>query len=154
MKGILKEFREFALKSSFFDVAIGIFIGAGLTPVATSFVKDIMMPVLGYFVGRVDFMNLFFVIQEGNNPGPYVTLELAKKAGAITVNYGVFINTTISFLMISWVAFWLVKLINRIKNKEQSTESVIETPTTKECQYCFSKISVKATKCSACTADL
>jgi large conductance mechanosensitive channel len=153
MRKIFDEFKQFALKSSFFEIAIGIFIGAGLTPVATSLIKDVVMPFVGYLLGDVDFTNLIYVLREGSPVGPYLTLVDAKKAAAITVNYGAFINTVLSFFMISWIAFWVVRLSNSLKAKELAAVEEVE-PTTKECGFCFSTINIAATRCPQCTSEL
>lgn len=150
---IWKEFREFALRGSFVEVAIGVFVGAGLTPVAAALINDIVMPFLSYALGRVDFVDMFLVLREGQPLGPYTTLEAAKKAGAVTVNYGQFINRVFSFFMISWVAFWVVKGINRVKRRTEA-DATTDEASTKVCQFCLSVVPVKASRCHACTSNL
>lgn len=117
---MLKEFKEFAMKGSVFDMAIGIIIGGAFTPIVKSLVDDILMPVIGLFMGDVDFSNMFVVLKEGTDgASPYATLELAQEAGAVTVNYGIFINTVVTFLIIAFVVFMMVRNINRWKQEEE-----------------------------------
>ncbi len=153
MRSILNEFREFALRSSFVEIAIGIFVGAGLTPVANSLIKDLVMPLLGSLIGNVDFSDLFYVLKQGTPIGPYVTADAARNAGAVTLNYGLFINSVFSFLTISWVAFWVLKLINRLKRKTES-QGVTKDSSTKVCEHCLTVIPIKAKKCHACTSEV
>lgn len=150
---VWKEFREFALRSSFVEVAIGIFVGAGLTPVAAALIHDVAMPLLSFLLGEADFVDMFIVLREGQPGSPYITLEAAKKAGAITVNYGNFLNKVVSFFMIAWVAFWVVKAVNRSKRKTESNART-EEASTKVCQYCITVVPVKASRCPACTSEL
>jgi large conductance mechanosensitive channel len=143
-----KEFKEFALKGSVLDMAIGIIIGAAFAPIVKSLVDDIIMPPIGLFLGGVDFTNLFAVVREGTPGGPYASLETAKAAGAVTVNYGVFANTVVTFLIISLAIFMMVKVINRWRAGEA------EEPTTRECPQCLSTIPIKARRCSQCTMEV
>jgi len=148
---MLKEFKEFALRGNVLDMAIGIIIGAAFGTIVTSMVNDVLMPPIGLLLGRVDFANLFFVIKEGTTAGPYDTVEIAKQAGAVTINYGLFINKIISFLIVAWCVFIIIKGMNKLKKKEEVKPA---DPTTKECPYCLSVIPIKATRCGHCTADL
>ncbi len=117
---MLKEFREFAMKGSVLDMAIGIIIGGAFTPIVKSLVDDILMPVIGLLMGDVDFSNMFVVLKEGAEAtGPYATLELAQEAGAVTMNYGLFINTVITFLIVAFAVFMMVRNINRWKKEEE-----------------------------------
>ena len=143
-----KEFKEFALKGSVLDMAIGISIGAAFAPIVKSLVDDIIMPPIGLMLGGVDFTNLFAVVREGAPGAPYASLEAAKAAGAVTVNYGVFVNTLITFLIISFAIFLMVKVINRWRAGED------EEPTTRECPQCLSAIPIQARRCSACTMEV
>jgi large conductance mechanosensitive channel len=143
-----KEFKEFALKGSVLDMAIGIIIGAAFAPIVKSLVDDIIMPPIGLLLGGVDFTNLFAVVREGSPGAPYVSLEAAKAAGAVTVNYGVFANTLITFLIIAFAIFLMVKVINRWRAGEE------EDPTTRECPHCLTAIPIKARRCSACTMEV
>jgi len=141
-----KEFKNFVMHGNAMELAIGIIIGVAFSAIINSLVNDIIMPPIGLALGRVDFVNLFAVLKEGSVPGPYLSLEAAKAAGAITVNYGFFINTIISFILIALVIFFIVKAINNYKKKEASL--------TKTCPYCFTMIDIKATKCPNCTSGL
>ncbi|MFH1197835.1 MAG: large conductance mechanosensitive channel protein MscL [bacterium] len=148
---MLKEFKEFAMRGNVLDMAVGIIIGAAFGTIVTSLVSDVIMPPIGLLLGKVDFANLFFVIKTGATPGPYDTVELAQKAGAVTINYGIFINKIISFLIVAWCVFMIIKGMNKLKKKEEVKPA---DPTTKECPHCLSVIPIKATKCGHCTADL
>ena len=149
---MLKEFKEFAMRGNVVDMAVGIIIGAAFGTIVKSLVDDVIMPPIGLLLGNVDFSNLFLVLKEGSKqPGPYLALANAKTAGAVTLNYGVFINTVISFLIVAFAVFLLIRSINRLKRIEEVPPP---PPTTKECPYCFSAIPIKATKCAHCTAEL
>lgn len=149
---MLKEFKEFAMRGNVVDMAVGIIIGAAFGTIVTSLVADILMPPVGLLLGNIDFANLFIVLKEGAKAsGPYASLAAAKAAGAVTINYGLFINTIISFLIVAFAVFLLVRSINRLKRQEEVPPPV---PTTKECSHCFSAIPIKATRCPHCTSDL
>lgn len=141
---MLKEFKEFAMRGNVLDMAIGIVIGAAFGRVITSFVEDILMPPLGRLVGRVDFSNLFVSL----NGQHYDTLAAAKAAGAPTVNYGLFLNTIITFIIVAFAIFLLVRQVNRFKPKPAAP------PATKECPRCGMAIPLKASKCPHCTSEL
>ena len=143
-----KEFKEFALTGSVMDMAIGIIIGAAFSPIIKSLVDDIIMPPIGLLLGGVDFNNLFMVVREGSPGGPYATLEAAQAASAVTVNYGLFINTIITFLIISFAIFLMVKMINRWRAEEPAEA------TTRECPQCLSTIPFKARRCASCTMEV
>jgi large conductance mechanosensitive channel len=145
---MLKEFKEFAMKGNVIDMAVGIIIGAAFGTIIKSLVDDILMPPLGLLLGNVDFSNIFYVIKEGKAAGPYVNLAAAKAAGAVTVNPGIFINTIISFLIVAFSVFLVIKNVNRMKKEPQPD------PTTKDCPICFTAIPVKATRCPNCTSEL
>ena len=115
---MLKEFKEFAMRGNVVDMAVGIIIGAAFGKIVESLVKDLIMPPIGMLLGKVDFANLFVVLREGSNPGPYLSVDAAQKAGAVTFNYGVFINTCISFIIVAFAVFMLIRAINRLKQKE------------------------------------
>jgi len=115
---MLKEFREFAVRGNVVDMAVGIIIGAAFGKIVDSLVKDLIMPPIGLLLGKVDFANLFVVLREGAQAGPYLTVEAAQKAGAVTFNYGTFINTTISFVIVAFAVFLLIRAINRLKKEE------------------------------------
>ncbi|MFB3924771.1 MAG: large conductance mechanosensitive channel protein MscL [Syntrophales bacterium] len=148
---MLKEFKEFAMKGNVVDMAVGIIIGAAFGTIVKSLVDDVIMPPIGLLLGNVDFSNLFLVLKTGKIAGPYATLADAKAAGAVTLNYGLFANTIISFLIVAFAVFLLIKQINLLKRKEVEAPAA---PTTKECPFCFSVIPLKATRCPYCTAEL
>lgn len=148
---MLKEFKEFALKGNVLDMAVGIIIGAAFGTIVNSLVADIIMPPIGLLLGKVDFSNLFLILKEGLVSPPYATIADAKKAGAVTLNYGIFINAITSFLIIAIAIFFLVKNINRLKREKEAPPS---EPTTKECPYCLLAVPLKAVRCPHCTSDL
>lgn len=153
MKGIFLEFKKFAMRGNVMDMAVGIIIGAAFGKIVDSLVKDVIMPPLGLVLGKVDFANLFFVLKDGAKvSSPYESLDAATKAGAITLNVGTFMNTIISFMIVAFAVFLLIKFMNKLQEKMEHAEKT--EPTTKECPYCCSKIALAAVKCSACTADL
>ncbi len=117
---MLKEFREFAVKGNVVDMAVGIIIGAAFGKIVDSLVKDLIMPPVGLLLGKVDFANLFVVLRPGSVPGPYLTVDAAQKAGAVTFNYGAFINTMIAFIIVAFAVFLLVRAINRLRRQEQA----------------------------------
>jgi large conductance mechanosensitive channel len=147
---MLKGFRDFVMRGNVIDLAVAVIIGAAFTKIVNSLVEDIIMPPIGLLLGNVDFSNLFVVLKEGSKAAaPYATLAEAKAAGAVTLNYGLFLSTVVSFLIVAFVVYMMVRSVARIGPKK------VEAPaTTKECPYCLSKIPIKATKCAFCTADL
>lgn len=148
---MLKEFKEFAIKGSFVDMAVGIIIGAGFGAIVKSLVEDIIMPPIGVLLGNVDFSNLFFILKHGAAAGPYASIAEAQKAGAVTVNYGLFLNTVISFIIVAFSVFLLVKSINKLRRQEEIPQG---EPLTKECPLCLLSIPAKAVKCGHCGSDL
>ena len=147
---MLKEFKEFAMKGNVVDMAVGIIIGAAFGTIVTSLVNDVIMPPIGLLLGNVDFSNMFAVLKEGAKaPGPYASVAAAKAAGATTLNYGIFINTIVNFVIVAFAIFLLIKAINQMKRKEAAPP-----PAMKDCPYCLSKIPIKATRCLACTSEL
>lgn len=147
---MFKEFKEFAMRGNVVDMAVGIVIGAAFGTIVQSFVKDILMPPIGLLLGNVDFANLFVVLKEGAQAGPFATIADAQAAGAVTWNYGMFINTIISFLIVAFAVFLVIKSLNNLKRQEEAPPA---EPTTKECPFCFSTIPIKATRCPACTSQ-
>ena len=147
---MFKEFKEFAVRGNVVDMAVGIIIGASFGTIVNSFVSDIIMPPIGLLLSNVDFSSLFMVLKEGKVAGPYASLADARTAGAVTVNYGVFMNAIISFLIVAFAVFLLVRNINRLKKEEKVPPA---TPATKECPYCLSVIPVKAVRCAHCTSE-
>jgi len=148
---MLAEFKKFAMRGNVVDMAVGIIIGAAFGTIVKSLVADILMPPIGMLLGNVDFTNLFIILKDGATAGPYETLDLAREAGAVTINIGVFINTIISFIIVAFAVFLVIRNINKLKAKEEEPPA---EPTTKECPHCFSTIPIKATRCGFCTSDL
>lgn len=148
---MLKEFKEFALKGNVLDMAIGIIIGGAFGPIIRSLVDDIIMPPIGLLLGRVDFANIYVVLKAGKVAGPYASLAEAKAAGAVTMNPGVFVNTVISFIIVAFCVFLVVKGMNRLRRQQQAPAPA---PTAKECPHCFTSIPLKATRCPNCTSQL
>jgi large conductance mechanosensitive channel len=142
---MFKEFKEFAMKGSVLDLAVGVVIGAAFGKITSSFVADILMPPLSLLLGHVNFTNLFVTLSGGS----FATLEEAKKAGAVTLNYGLFLGTVLDFVCIAFAVFLLVKQVNRMRRPAPAPPV-----TTKDCPYCTSAIPLKATRCPQCTADL
>jgi len=143
---MLEEFKKFAMRGSVIDLAVGVIIGTAFGAIVHSLVNDIIMPPMGLLLGKVDFSNLFI-----NLTGtPYASLAEAKAAGAATINYGLFINTVINFLIIAFVLFLLIRQVNRWTTKPAPPAA----PTTKECPFCFTAIPIKATRCPNCTSEL
>jgi large conductance mechanosensitive channel len=145
---MLKEFKEFAMRGNVLDMAVGIIIGAAFGTIIGTMVSEVLMPPIGLLLGNVDFSNLFIVLKEGKTAGPYATVAAAKGAGAVTLNYGLFLNTVVNFLIIAFAIFFVVRGMNTLKKKEKAQ------PTTKECPHCLSTIPIKATRCGHCTSEL
>lgn len=143
---MLKEFKEFAMKGNVLDMAIGIIIGAAFGKIISSMVSDILMPPIGMLMGKVDFSSLFITL----TGQPFPSLAAAKAAGAPTINYGVFLQTVLDFVIVAFVIFMLVKQVNRFKKPDAPPSP----PTTKPCPYCLSEIPFKATRCSHCASDV
>jgi len=142
---MLKDFKDFAMRGNVVDMAVGIVIGAAFGKIIASFVEDVLMPPLGRLIGKVDFSNMFISLS-----GPhYDTLAASKAAGAATINYGVFLNTVINFLIVAFAIFLLIRQVNRIRRPAPAA-----APSTKECPYCLSAVALKATRCPHCTSEL
>ena len=149
---MFKDFKEFAMRGNVVDMAIGIVIGAAFGTIVKSFVDDVLMPPIGLLLGNVDFSNLFVTLKEGAKAaGPYASLAAAKAAGAVTLNLGLFINTIISFIIIAFAVFLVIKGINRMKREKEAPAA---EPTTKECPFCFTTIPIQASRCPHCTSQL
>jgi large conductance mechanosensitive channel len=144
---MLKEFKEFAMRGNVLDLAVGLVIGAAFGKIVSSFVADILMPPIGLLLGKVDFSNLFISLSGGS----YESLAKAKAAGAPTVNYGIFLNTILDFVIVAFAVFLLVRQVNRLKREPEKAPA---TPTTKTCTYCLSTIPLKASRCPNCTSQL
>ncbi|NHQ60339.1 large-conductance mechanosensitive channel protein MscL [Chlorobium sp. BLA1] len=152
---MLKEFKEFAVKGNVVDMAVGIIVGGAFGSIVTTLVSEVLMPPLGLLLGGVDFSNLYIVLKEGAKAGPYSALLDAKAAGAVTINYGVFLNSVISFLIMAFAVFLLVKAINTLRRMEKTPAAAPPpAPSTKECPYCLSSVSLKATRCPGCTSQI
>ncbi|MBW6469475.1 MAG: large-conductance mechanosensitive channel protein MscL [Coriobacteriia bacterium] len=146
---MLKEFKEFAIKGNAVDLAVGLVLGTAFGAIVASLVNDVVMPPIGLLLGDVDFAQLFVVLKEGAAPGPYATVAAAAEAGAVTLNYGVFINAIVYFVIVAFAIFMVVKAMNKLQRAEAE-----EVADTKECPYCLSAIPLAATRCPACTSQL
>ncbi|MBP1704038.1 MAG: large-conductance mechanosensitive channel protein [Chloroflexi bacterium] len=150
---MIEEFKKFIMRGNVLDLAVGIVIGAAFGSIVNSFVNDILMPPIGLLLGGVDFSSLMLVLKEGTVPPPYETVAMAQEAGAVTINYGVFINTLITFLIVALAVFMLVKVINRyyVPEPEAPAPAKLEA---KECPFCAQEISIKASRCPYCTSQV
>ncbi|MCL7487237.1 MAG: large conductance mechanosensitive channel protein MscL [Desulfobulbaceae bacterium] len=148
---MLQEFKKFAMRGNVVDMAVGIIIGGAFGTIVKSLVADVLMPPIGLLLGGVDFTDLFIILKAGETAGPYTTLAAAQEAGAVVISYGVFINAVISFLIVAFAVFLLIRGINRLQEEKEAPP---EEPTTRECPYCASTISIKATRCPNCTSEL
>jgi large conductance mechanosensitive channel len=148
---MLKEFREFIARGNVIDMAVGVIVGAAFGAIVNSFVNDVVMPPIGLALGKVDFSNLFVVLRQGSTPGPYASVAAAKAAGAVSINIGLFINAIISFLIVAFAVFMLVRGVNQLRRPKPVPAA---TSANKECPCCFTSIPVKATRCPNCTSDL
>ncbi|MCU0233744.1 MAG: large-conductance mechanosensitive channel protein MscL [Thermoanaerobaculales bacterium] len=148
---MFKEFKEFAMRGNVVDMAVGIIIGGAFGTIVKSLVDHVLMPPIGLLLGGVDFSNLFLTVKQGAPAGPYAALADAQAAGAVTVNYGLFANSVISFLIVAVAVFFLVKAINTLKRQEAAPPA---EPTTTTCPFCQTEIPIKATRCPHCTSEL
>ncbi|HEX6134696.1 MAG TPA: large-conductance mechanosensitive channel protein MscL [Longimicrobiales bacterium] len=148
---LAKEFREFAVKGNVVDMAVGIIIGGAFGTIVKSLVDDVLMPPVGLLLGNVDFKDLFAVLRAGEPGPPYVTIADAQAAGAVTLNYGQFINNIVAFVIVAFAVFMLVKAINRLRREEQVAP---ESPTDKPCPFCAMVIPISARRCPHCTSAL
>jgi large conductance mechanosensitive channel len=144
---MLREFREFIMRGNVLDLAVAVIIGAAFGKIVTSFVNDVLMPPIGLLLGNVDFSNLYINLSGGS----YATLAQAQEAGAATINYGLFLNTVIDFVIVALVIFLIIRQVNRL---QRPAEAPPAEPTTKDCPFCFTGISIKATRCPNCTSQL
>jgi large conductance mechanosensitive channel len=154
---MLKDFKAFILRGNVVDMAVGIIIGAAFGPIISSFVKDVVMPPIGLALGKVDFANLLIVLKQGAVPGPYASLAAAQAAGAVSINYGAFINTIINFVIVAAVVFFfVVRPIAHLNTRQKAAQAALAPapPITKECPFCYSNIPVNATRCPNCTSQL
>jgi large conductance mechanosensitive channel len=149
---MFKEFKEFAMRGNVLDMAVGIIIGGAFGTIIGSLVSDVIMPPIGMALGNVDFANLFILLKDGAKAaGPYASLADAKAAGAVTINYGVFINSVISFLIVAFAVFLLIRSMNKLKREEAAPPA---EPTTRDCPFCYSSIPLKASRCPQCTSEV
>jgi len=145
---MFKEFKEFAMRGSVVDMAVGIIIGAAFGTIVTSLVADVLMPPIGLLLGKVDFANLYILL---SGAGPYPSLDAAQAAGAVTLNYGQFLNKIISFLIVAFALFLVIRGVNRMKKKAEPAPA---EPTTKDCPFCATAVPIKAVRCPHCTSEL
>jgi large conductance mechanosensitive channel len=149
---MLQEFKKFAMRGNVVDMAVGIIIGGAFGTIVKSLVDDVLMPPIGLLMGGVDFADLFMVLREGTEAAaPYATLADAQAAGAVTINYGMFINNVIAFLIVAWAVFLLIRAMNRMQAKPEEKPA---DPTTKACPFCATDIPIAATRCPHCTSEL
>lgn len=148
---MLQEFKKFAMRGNVVDMAVGIIIGGAFGTIVKSLVADVIMPPIGLLLGGVDFSDLFLTLKEGATAGPYATLASAQEAGAVTISYGLFINSVISFLIVAFAVFLLIKGINKMQAEEEAPE---EEVTTKDCPFCITSIAISASRCPNCTSQL
>jgi large conductance mechanosensitive channel len=144
---MLKAFRDFAMRGNVLDMAVGIIIGAAFGVIVQSLVDDVIMPPIGLLVGGVDMTDLFVTLRQGTPPGPYLSLEQARQAGAVTINYGQFLNAVVSFLIVAFAVFMVVRSFERMRREGPPPD-----PTTKECPHCAMSIPIRATRCPHCTS--
>jgi large conductance mechanosensitive channel len=147
-----QDFKAFITRGNVIDMAVGIVVGIAFGAVINSFVKDIISPPIGLALGNVDFNNLFVILKEGVTPGPYASLAEAQAAGAVTINYGVFINAIVNLLIIAAAVFFLI--VRPVARMQARKKVETPAPTTKECPYCFTAIPIKASRCPNCTSEL
>jgi large conductance mechanosensitive channel len=148
---MFKEFKEFAMRGNVVDMAVGIVIGAAFGKIVSSLVADLLMPPIGFLLGGVDFSNLFAVIKEGKVAGPYNALADAQAAGAVTINYGMFINQIVSFTIVAFALFLVVKAMNSVRREAPAPAAA---PTTKDCPQCAMSIPIAAKRCPHCTSQI
>jgi large conductance mechanosensitive channel len=148
---MFQEFKKFAMRGNVVDMAVGIIIGGAFGTIVKSLVADVLLPPIGLLLGGVDFADFFIILKAGETAGPHATLAAAQEADAVVISYGVFINAVVSFLIVGFVVFLLIRGINRLQEEKEAPP---EEPTTRECPYCASTISIKATRCPNCTSEL
>jgi large conductance mechanosensitive channel len=149
---MFKEFKEFAMRGNVLDMAVGIIIGGAFGTIVKSMVDDVIMPPIGLALGNVDFSNLFIVLKDGASAAaPYASLAEAKAAGAVSINYGMFINNLVSFVIVAFCVFLLIRTMNRLKREEEAPAAA---PTTRDCPFCLSAIPIKASRCPQCTSEV
>ena len=149
---MFKEFKEFAMRGNVVDMAVGIVIGGAFGKIIASMVGDLLMPPIGLLLGGVDFSNLYVVLKDGPTPGPYAALDLAQKAGAVTFNYGLFVNNVVNFVIVAFALFAVIKGMNSMKR--QAPPAPAAAPTTKDCPQCVMPIPLAAKRCPNCTSQI
>ncbi len=147
---MLEEFKKFAMRGNVVDMAVGIIIGGAFGTIVKSLVADVIMPPIGLLLGGVDFSDLFLTLKDGAAAGPYATLAAAQEAGAVTISYGLFANSVISFLIVAFAVFLLIRGINKLQAEEEPAAE----PDEKDCPFCLTSIAIKATRCPNCTSEL
>jgi large conductance mechanosensitive channel len=150
---VLKEYRDFIAKGNVLDLAVAFILGAAFTVIVKSLVTDILMPPVGLIFGDASLADRFVVLKDGATAGPYETLEAAQTAGAVTMNYGVFIDAIIAFLAVGFILFMVVRYFKKIQERGKQEEAAA-APTTKKCPRCMSDVNINATRCSHCTSDI
>ena len=148
---MFKEFKQFAMRGNVVDMAVGIIIGGAFGTIVQSLVNDVLMPPIGMLLGGVDFSNFFLTLKGGTVAGPYATLAAAQDAGAVVISYGVFVNAVISFLIVAFAVFLLIKGVNRLQREQEAPPP---EPTTRQCPFCISTIPLQAVRCPHCTSEL
>jgi large conductance mechanosensitive channel len=148
---VIKDFKAFIMRGNVVDMAVGIIIGAAFGSIVQSLVKDVIMPPIGLLMGKVDFTNLFAVLQPGEVAGPYATLVEAQEAGAVTLNWGLFVLSIVSFLIIGFSVFMMIRQLAKLQKQEEEAPA---EPTTKACPHCLSDVPIKATRCPFCTSQI
>lgn len=148
---MFKEFKEFAMKGNVVDMAVGIIIGGAFGTIVKSLVDNVLMPPIGLLLGGMDFSDFFLLLKEGAKPGPYNTLAEAQTAGAVSLNFGLFLNAVISFIIVAFALFMLIKGMNRLRREQAAP---VEEPTTRDCPFCHTAIPIPATRCPNCTSQL
>jgi large conductance mechanosensitive channel len=148
---LVKDFKAFAMRGNVVDMAVGIIIGGAFGTIVKSLVDNVMMPPLGLLIGNVDFSNLFFVVKGGNPAGPYATLAAAQEAGAVAIGYGLFVNAVVSFLIVAFAVFLLLRAMVKLQKQEEAPAAA---PATKTCEFCHTSIPIKAVRCPNCTSQL
>ena len=155
---MLHELKKFILRGNLVDLAVGFTVGAAFTTVVKSSVDDLIMPALGLVIGRVEFEDMFWVLQQGDTAGPYSTLQAAQQAGAVTVNYGVFLNNLLALVLVGIAMFAIVRIVNRLDSAMDvvldDAEPPADEPSHKKCPYCRAQIAFKAVRCPQCTSRL
>jgi len=149
-----EEFKKFVMRGSVVDLAVGVIIGGAFGSIVSSLVNDIIMPPIGLLLGKVDFSNLYLILRQGDPPAPYASLTEAQELGAVTMNYGIFINALVSFIIVAFAVFLLIRAVNRLQQAAKKAEETEEASSTKACPFCQSQIHLAATRCPYCTSQL